>query len=239
MKIDLPTVYSQPDAKAHPFPVQIAKQALEFMQGAVFYHMLFEMAAGQRLRQDGALDDIHSTMTGNGMDKCTIDEAWEILGSYESIFQKNIMQSVLISLRSYWDWYISHLGSFVLHNYTDVFGVEASGKDARELKSIGYKEITQQVEILERTASIQIELSADTLSLVKEMSLVRNLGLHNRWEVDQRYLDKARNKDWELRFIRTFEYDELEEWRSSLAKLVSKTWIPVAVKYNGSPDYSI
>lgn len=239
MKVELPKVDSKPEAKAHKFPVQIAYQAQEFMQGAIFYYILYDTAASQRIRQSSALGEIEQSLKDKGMSKSLWEEGWSCLEKYHDVFAKNVRQSVLIMLRSHWDWYISHLGAFINKNYPFIYNQKLSNNKQKELLKIGFKEITQQIDILRNTIGLEIHLDDETLGHVREMSLVRNLGLHNRWEVDQFYLDATKSKGWNIRDIRIFEISELELWHSALVKLINESWKPVAIQFNGSPEYTI
>ena len=239
MRVELPKVESKKDAQAHAFPVQIAFQALEFMQGAIFYHILTDTAASQRIRQPKALTQIEEALRVEGMSKTLWEEGWSYLEKYQDSFVKNVRQSVLITLRSHWDWYISHLGAFIQNNYAFIFNRDLSNAKSKELLKIGFKDIVRQLKILKNAVGLDITLSDRTLDLVQEMSLVRNLGLHNRWEVDQFYLDRTKTSGWALRDIRTFDISELEEWHSALVLLVSESYEPVAVRFHGAPEHTI
>lgn len=239
MRVELPKVDSKLDAKAHKFPVQIAYQAQQFMQGAIFYYILSDTAASQRIRQPGALGEIEQSLIDEGMNKSIWEEGWGYLERYQDVFARNVRQSVLITLRSHWDWYISHLGAFINKNYSFIHNQNLNNRKEKELLHIGFKEITQQIDILREAVGLEIHLDDAVLGHVREMSLVRNLGLHNRWEVDQFYLEATASKGWSIREVRTFEIWELEQWHSALVKLINESWKPVAIRFNGVPEYTI
>src|SRR3990172_6565394 len=121
MIVALPKIESKPNAKAHSFPIQIAFQTQEFMQGAIFYHILADTAASQRIRQPNALNQLEESLRLEGMSKSLWEEGWSYLQKYQDCFVKNVQQSVLITLRSHWDWYISHIGTFIQSNYFFIF----------------------------------------------------------------------------------------------------------------------
>lgn len=239
IKIELLEVKEKPDAMAHKFPFQIAFQTMELMQGAIFHCIVSDTASSQRVRQPNALDEIEGELFAGGMKKSDWNDGWKYLRKYEELFLRNVLQSVLITLRSQWDWYISHLGSFMVANYVNAFGHEISSNKKKDLSKIGFKEVTQQIDILGKVLGDDIEVDDSIRNHLNEMSMVRNLGLHNRWEVDQYYLNKSKSTGWSLREIRTFENTELELWHSALLALIRKTWKPVAIKYNGTPSYEI
>ncbi|MDX2463269.1 MAG: hypothetical protein QNK31_02050 [Porticoccus sp.] len=239
MKIELIQCESRLDAKTHKFPMQIAFQTMEFMQGTIFHQILSDTASGQRVRQRNAMNEIEQALLEEGMEKSNCEDGWRYLQKYQGVFIQNVQQSVLITLRSHWDWYISHLGSFIKVSYPHIFGKELSNKKQKDLNQLGFKEITKQIDILGKILGEDIEIDVHTREQLSEISLVRNLGLHNRWEVDSFYLNKTNTSGWVLREIRTFEISELEGWHSALVKLIQNTWKPAAIKFNGAPEYVI
>jgi hypothetical protein len=70
------------------------------------------------------------------------------------------------------------------------------------------------------------------------MSLVRNLGLHNRWEIDAVYLKNTCNPlNWQVGEVRLVRASELLTWRNALDQLLMGTWSPIAQLYVGAPEY--
>lgn len=239
VKIELIQVESLPNSKAHKFPIQIAFQTMEFMQGTIFHNILSDTASGQRVRQHHAINEIEHELLEGGMEKSNWEDGWRYLQKYHAVFTQSVRQSVLITLRSHWDWYISHLGSFIKASYPLIYSQDLSNNLQKDLDQIGFKEITKQIDILGKILGDEVAIDLQTREHLNEMSLVRNIGLHNRWEVDQFYLNKTNASGWGLREIRIFEIGELEVWHSALIKLIQNTWKPAAIKFNGAPEYII
>jgi hypothetical protein len=107
----------------------------------------------------------------------------------------------------------------------------------KNLARIAWKEITQQLTILEESCGIRFNLSHAILSDINEMSLVRNLGMHNRWEADDYYLNKTSSSNWDLKDVRLIEIAELRSWSGSLSKLINESSLEIAIKYAGAPDF--
>ena len=130
------------DAKAHPFPYQIALQTLEYLQGAVFYFICADEAAGEFIRLPGSLDRLKAVLLKGGMQEWNWDSGWSYLDKYREIFRNAVFQNVLVVIRSYWDWYITKLAKFI------VFAREAKGdalseKDRKRLLRINRPEILE------------------------------------------------------------------------------------------------
>lgn|GEM_PF-1408141 len=236
-KIPLPSVSKTPGARAHSFPIQVSVQTQEFIQAVLFYAMFADIAAGRYVRLPNALNNIEQEVMKEGLDKKLWDNGWSYLQRYQPIFNNTIFQNVLILMRSHWDWYIRQIGEFVSFARNHVSSPALDKNQEKELARIGWKEITQQLTILEKSCGIKFNLSPAILSDINEMSLVRNLGMHNRWEVDDYYLNKTSSSKWELKDVRLTEIAELRSWSGSLSKLINETSLEIAIKYVHAPDF--
>jgi hypothetical protein len=236
-KIPLPSVSKTPGAKAHSFPVQVSIQTQEFIQAVLFYAMFADIAAGNYVRLPNALNNIEQELSKEGLDKKLWDSGWSYLQRYQPIFNNTIFQNVLILMRSHWDWYIRQIGEFVSFARNHVSSPALDRNQQKDLARVGWKEITQQLRILEESCGIKFSLSQAVLSDINEMSLVRNLGMHNRWEVDDYYLNKTSSSNWDLKDVRLIEIAELRSWSGSLSKLINETSLQLAMKYAGAPDF--
>ena len=236
-RIPLSKVMTRKDAKAHPFPYQIALQTQEFMQGAILWFICADKAAGEFIRLPNGLSMLKTSLLKEGMKESDWESGWEYLDKYKNLFQSFIFQNVLITIRSSWDWYINKLAEFI------IFALENTGNsliesELRNLLRITRPEILEQILIIEKVCKLDFHVSEEIRECIREMSLVRNLGIHNRWEVDQQYLNKASSQDrWQIGDIRTFDSKELRLWHRSLIELINKTCKPVATKYVSVSPY--
>ncbi len=230
-KIELPKITIQKGAKAHLFPIQIAYQTQEFLHGAIFYFTISDESSGIFFHIPNSINILESSLKRKGMKKPEWDLGWNIIQQYKNMFENMVFKNVLITIRSYWDWYINQLSKFIIFAQENI-GNPLQTKEYKQLTRITYKEIVEQVEIIERICRLDFNLSQEIKQKIKEMSLVRNLGLHNRWEVDQQYISKTIAKnDLKIGYIRNFTAEELHAWHKVLIKLLHDTSIPIANKY--------
>jgi hypothetical protein len=236
-RITLPRVIIQKDAKAHPFPFQVALQTEEFMQGAVFYFICADEAAGKFVRLPDGINTLKAGLLKAGMQEQEWESGWKLLSKYRGVFESIVFRNVLVTIRSYWDWYMNKLVEFVIFAQNNT-GNAMTEREVKRLLSITYKEITEQITMIENICELDFKISEETKQYIQEMSLVRNLGLHNRWEVDQHYLEKTAEKNkWQIGDIRDFDSKELRQWHTSLIDLIGKTCGPIAIKYLSAPAY--
>jgi hypothetical protein len=236
-KIPLPKLYKGKDSKAHPFPFLIAMQTLKFIQGSVFYFTLMDEAAGQFFRQENAYEKIKSLFSSYAYSDKTWETSWSCFQEYLTIFPNQIMQVSLISMKSYWDWYVSQLGKFIIFAVKNESNQSADQDKVKGLSKIGFKDITSQFGILRKVTGLSFNITQTTLDSLSELVLVRNLGIHNQWEVDETYLKWTKNGKWRKGEIRTFTKEELYNWHQSLIEAINKTSQPIAEKYVKVPEF--
>jgi hypothetical protein len=237
MRIALPQVIRATGCQAHPFPFQIAFQTQEFLQGLGFYVSFTHIAAGQIVRQPDGIERVERTMRDEGLNTGVTEQAWSILRKYERVFNNFVFQSALIGLNSHWDWYVRRLCEFIQFAHSAVGGSPLSRSDEKRLCRADRLPIGEQIEVIELGIGVPLVAAASELHELTEMSLVRNLGLHNRWEVDVQYLGKTSRTDLEVGDLRLICQSELMSWHSLLINLVNKSGVECAKRFFMAPDF--
>lgn len=239
IKISLPNISIEKNNKAHSYPFQIAYQVQEFIQGAIFYAFLSDISSGIYFKQTNSIKELKEQFIAGGGDLSTWNRGWLILDRYKDIFKITVFQNVLVAINSHWDWYIRSLGDFVIFARNYVQSPFLSKKEESDLGRVGLLSICHQIATLEKSCGVGFGISGGELGSLKEMSLVRNLALYNRWEVDQKYLDSTSNKKrWNIGQLRLFDSSELGLWHQSLLGAIKKSWQPIAIKYVNAPSFS-
>ncbi|HSF68439.1 MAG TPA: hypothetical protein VLA67_13540 [Nitrospiraceae bacterium] len=236
MRIDLPMLPRMD--RAHLYPFQIAWQTLEFVQGAMFHVIFMDIAAGQRVRQAGATMEIKNEMIAGGTTQDILDLHWKTWAKYKIVFEGFVFQNAVVSMQSHWDWYLRRLGAFIFFARRAISASPLSPKIAKNLKRIGFANFVDQLEILRESSGLPLPIPIDSVDRIREMSLVRNIGLHNRWEVDEEYLKQTHSHLLlTVGDIRTVESPELMRWHKDLMEIINATWPPVAEHYVNAPDF--
>jgi hypothetical protein len=225
------------DAEAHPFPFQIALQTQEFLQGALFHALVADIAAGEFVRQPGGTSRIDQIMHARGLRVDVGNQSWMLLRKYQHVFEGIAFQSVLIGLNSHWDWYIRRLSEFIRFARSSVGSSTLSSSDEKRLRRVERLPLDEQLVILELAIGVNLSLAAVERQELKEMSLVRNIGLHNRWETDVRYLKETTRQGLQVGELRVVGIEELQSWHSLLIKLLLSSASECAKRFNGAPDF--
>lgn len=237
MRIPLPDCHRTAVATAHPYPIQVARQAQGFIQAAIFHVSLLDVAAGQRVRQPGAIQELETYYLSHGLAAQTWEESWSLVSRYKESLEAAIFQSVVVTLRSHWDWYVRRIGEFVLYCRSHVPSTQVTKPQSVALSEIGWKEFVKQLAILEAATGLALTLPAQTMDSIVLMTHVRNLGLHNRWEVDDQYLKSHPNCELAVGDIRPVSQVDLETWSTALRAGIQVTSVAIAKKYVAAPDY--
>ena len=224
-------------AKIHPYPFRIGIQTLEFMQGSLFYASLVDIASGAYIRQPDGMANLERVFLEKLDSPKTYDDAWGIIGKYQAVFERVPFQSVLIAMNSHWDWYARKLIDFILFARKDLNQSMLEKVEEKRLARFSSLPIGEQLEIIEVVAGIKLTLSDEEKSELQEMTLVRNLGLHNRWEIDKRYLERTLRREYLLGELRIIEVGELNRWHQVFMRVINAASNEVALAFVRANDY--
>lgn len=229
---------SQQVIRAHPYPIQIGYQTQQFLHAHIF-HAQFQATCGYIfLGQPNAVEMVEREMLDKGGDPQAIALGWECLTTYQAVFSNATLQSAIVALNSHWDWYVRRLGEFVRFARQHVSSPSLKKSQESDLAKISRIPIIQQLSILEDAAGVSFALAKPDRSNLEELSLVRNLILHNRCEVDDHYLSRSACKRFEKNHLREVDSAEGHEWQKSLLTAVQETCVTLAQKFVAVPGYS-
>jgi hypothetical protein len=220
----------------HLYPLKIALRAQRLIQGSLFYDIFMDTATGQYVRTvPNAERTIKDFLINNaGWNEETYETCWACFEGYVKEFQSPIHQHAVYSMISHWDWFISNLGKFIDFAEKSLSPEKQTDKD---LLKLNLKPFTRQIEIVKKETGIPLVIADDTLDLIEEMDLVRNLGMHNEWEVDETYLKKTKTSRFKFGDKRIFYIPEITKWHSAFLQLIGALASETAVRYAQVPKY--
>ena len=220
----------------HLYPLKIALRAQRLIQGSLFYDIFVDTATGQYVRiVPNAERTIKSFLINSaGWSEETYETSWACFEDLLNEFQSPIHQHAVYSIISHWDWFISNLGRFIDFAEKSLTPEKQTDKD---LLKLNFKPVTKQIEIVKNETGISFAIDGNTLDLVVEMDLVRNLGMHNEWEVDDTYLKKTKTSRFKPGDKRVFDIQEITKWHSAFLQLIGTLASEIAVHYSQVPKY--
>jgi len=173
-------------------------------------------------------------INNTGWSEKIYETSWGCFEDYLKEFQNPIHQHAVYSIVSHWDWFISNLGKFIDFAERSISPEKQTDKD---LLKLNFKPFTKQIEIIKNETGILLNIENNTLDLIEEMDLVRNLGMHNEWEVDGTYLKKTKKSCLKSGDKRVFEIPEITKWHSAYLQLIDALAYEIAVRYAQVPKY--
>lgn len=220
----------------HLYPLKIALRAQRLIQGSLFYDVFVDTATGQYVRTvpdpERTIKDI--LISNAEWSEETYETSWGCFVDYLKEFQSPIHHHAVYSMVSHWDWFILNLGKFIGFAEKSISPEKRTDKDLDKLNSRPFKD---QIKIVKNTTGISLDIDDNTLDLVEEMHLVRNLGMHNEWEVDDKYLEKTKTDRFKSGDKRIFEISELTKWHFAYRQLIGVLASEIAVRYAHVPKY--
>jgi hypothetical protein len=219
----------------HLYPLKIALRANRLIQGSLFYGVFVDTASGLYVRAiPEAEQRVKEELLKSGWNERTYEISWSCFVDYLNEFPNPIHQSALYSIISHWDWYVSNLGKFIDFAEKQVSPTKQTDKD---LLRLNFRPFCNQIKIIKHQTRISFEISTETMDLVEEMHLVRNLGMHNEWEVDGTYLKKTKTANWKIGEKRTLDIHEITNWHSAFLKLIDVLSSNISSNYAQVPVY--
>lgn len=237
-RIRLPSYQRKPESPVHPFPYQVSMRALELLQAATFYPAFMDCAFGlYRDSTSDVMNQLHQAFIAAGMSQADWEMNTDCLEKYIEFLPSPLMQSAVVAGLSQWDWYVGKLGRFI--KFAREYGPKPTMKEAMEhnLPLIPLRPFSEQIQILNQASDNTLHISEYCIDDLREMILVRNLGVHCNWEVTAYYLKSTKTTGWSLGDTREVSIGELEVWRDALYSIINDTSRHFSVMYSKVPDF--
>jgi len=238
LKIPLPEVQrARPDA-GHPYPTQVSLQTQELLQAAVFNLAMADYAVERLVEDSSNFEALERAFIEGGADQEALDFCWQCMTTHHAVQDQWVAYSAVVALRSHWDWYVSRLGSFVSFAREHLDLPPMKPRRLKLLGRLGLQPLRVQLPLLEESLDLEFDLDSEQRENLAEMSLVRNLIIHNRGEVDSFHLSATHSSGWTLGELRTISREEGKVWHWALLQTVVRTSTRVSEKCASVPHYS-
>lgn len=228
------------DGRPHAYPHQIGLRALRLLQGAMFYASFTDIAVGQYMRRhkEEAYLSVRDEMLRGGSSKDTFELGWDCFREYLEILPNPVFQASLFAMRTSWDWYLRRLVGFVTFARSHLGEPALTGQTGKQWSGATKLSIRKQLLLLEHVSGCTFGIAGEAVVNAEEMTLVRNLGIHHHWEIDDTYLRlTSHSEKWRLGQIRGFAGGDLLVWRTALDEILSSTSRTIAQRYWEVPTY--
>lgn len=223
-------------ANFHPYPKRISLRAQKLLQGSLFYFIFLDTATGLYLSKshDPEKDVREALISKANWEVKTYEISWDCFTEYVNEFLNPIQQQVIFSMVSHWDWFVSKIGKFINFANHELNLLSQSEKD---LNNLSLKPFTKQLEIIKSASSIPFNIKPASIELIEELHLVRNLGLHNEWEVDELYLQRSKSSGYKVGQKRNVDMSEINSWHKAFVDLITSLSDEIATRYYSVSSY--
>jgi hypothetical protein len=199
------------------------------------YLMIQDLAAHDYF---ALVDNAYSIFENKIVDKLMSRETWELTWScfeeYVTISKSPVFQYSLFAMSFNWDWFIKHLGLFIdLADFS--LTNSATEKERKIFSKLHQKPISEQLALVISKIPI-VTLEQENIENVVELFLVRDLGAHNGWSVDNKYLDKSKNNKFKLGEEREISIGDLSLWVTSLSSVINSISLATSKHYFEAPN---
>jgi hypothetical protein len=226
-----------PHATAHPYPHRLALSTAEILQGTLFFFTVEDGASARLFQIPAEVEALEREFEAAAPG--VWEQGWGIVAKHDEAFGNLVIRNGLVAITSEWDWYVRKMAAFVeFARAPDSAPAPMSSAQRKDFRRIGFLAVGQQIDSLGHAAGVDFDISADTRDSLAELSLVRNLGVHNRWEVDEAYLSHSATDAFKLGETRLFDGVELQQWRDDLMEAVGSITARLGSRFNKAPEFS-
>lgn len=193
----------------HPYPITTYVDADATIQAFMDYMDGMGFARRAVSAQPGGLPKI---LEENGWSTERIEKSVAIQRRIGSLLRGFTLQNNIFIMAFQWDWFIYRIGRFVLWGLEQEKSPLLSMGLRDDLGRITARAVSRQLARLEFACGLKDVVSATAMEDIEELGLMRNIGAHNRWEVDEKYLASTKtvgpNGPWKIGEYRSYGDDE-------------------------------
>jgi hypothetical protein len=218
------------NGQMHPFPKNLEITIRKRIQGIFTYLVITDHASYLHFANnpDGyqqLIDRLKSVGFSNGID----DESWNDFKLILNEKPHPLNQQVVFNIEFAWDRFLNEIGRFIVVANKEI-GITYSSKDERTIKRFHLAPFKEIVDCLNRNMGPTL-IHDQEIDSVNELSLLRNLGVHNDWIIDEEYCTKTKNQNLIIGEIRDVTIEEVIPLYSDLLSSMSKIASLVSFQY--------
>lgn len=223
----------------HSYPIRTYVDADSTIQAYMDYMDGLGFSRRAITAQPGGLEMVLET---NGWSAERIEKSVAIQKRIAPLLRGFTLQNNIFIMAFQWDWFIYRIGRFAL------WGLEQENSPLllkglrKDLQRITALAVLKQVAHLELACDLKDTVTAAAMEDIEELGLMRNIGAHNRWEVDEKYMDKTKTVGptgpWKIGEYRV--YGDAEWLKLNVSMRRDGTWKiaeAIAVRFKDLGDF--
>lgn len=223
----------------HPYPIRTYVDADSTIQAYMDYMDGLGFARKEITSRPGGLETV---LEANGWSRERIEKSVAIQKRIGPLLRGFTLQNNIFVMAFQWDWFIYRIGRFVLWALAQEGRSELSAGLRHDLERLSFLEVSRQISRLELACGLSGTVNPRAIEDIQELHLMRNIGAHNRWEVDEKYLEMTKtvgpDGPWRIGEYRVYGDEEWLRLNLSLRRDGTyKIAEAVAIRFSGLGDF--
>jgi len=217
----------------HGYPHRLAQYVREMVLAQFTYQVVKRAALQTLVRHPDGLEKLRMELNvdgDGGLREDVFRDHWQIERRFVKMRPIWDNQDIILHWSSAWDWFIRRVAQFISKAQL-AKGIAVSHKKVLNMP------FRQQISWLDRSCQSHIT-DERSLGAVEEMIRVRHLGVHNAWQVDQKYLGEHPASSFRLGQIRVVEDRELSIWQAAMLEVIDRCASVVAERFSDAPSHA-
>ncbi|TGL19768.1 hypothetical protein EHQ47_16865 [Leptospira bourretii] len=223
---------STDENKIYTYPFQIGLQTLEIVNANLFYIIFTDTAASLQVKKENGIQEIYNKMKLDGASDKNIEKGMEYFKEYEIILKSSVYMRFLTEMVAQWEFYLSEMQKFMQLNINLINPEILNNTLKKQFDRLTKLEILKQIDTITIIVDNKLKINESDKELLSEMFLLRNLGQHNRWECDEKYLHLSKQgKKWELGHLRMIKQEEVTEMYRAFSSTIRTITEALSLKF--------
>ena len=208
---------------AHPYPARLAQTARQLLLEQQL-SWATQWGCRELVESDPVLRTRLRTERLSGLQADLFVDDWIAQSEFSVLIPVWLGQAAIVTFSSTWDWYVRRLAHFCCESLLE------EGNTWKPLRRVPLRE---EIAWLDKACGGTAPAAA--VSDVCECTLVRNLGVHNAWAVDEDYLRRSPNASrFVVDDIRLATHTEILGWMNALNVLFEHYEAVAGIRFSNS-----
>jgi len=197
-----------PNSKAHPYPLNLDMTIRKKIQGVFTYFIITDQATYLHFsRGPNSYNEFDARIRSQGFTNGIDNESWQDFKLYIEAKPEPLAQQIIFNIEFSWDRYLNGIREFIQKGNKSL-NINFSNDDNKIIKRMHLSPFPDVVSCIDRNIGFT-DISHKEIDSVTELSLLRNLGVHNDWIIDETYLQKTKETNVILGELRVFTASDI------------------------------
>jgi hypothetical protein len=235
MKI-IPMYIRASSGSVHPFPINLEMTTRRKVQGIFMYFTIVDNASHLFFKPDNpnALNLLIERLNQIGVSTKTFDSSWQDFVIYMESKPSTTVQQAIFNIEFAWDRFISEIKHFMIRG-NEILNITLPDKEKRILKRLDKYSQREIIDYINKNIEVTNITEREIVSIT-ELCLLRNLGVHKDWVIDNDYSKKTTTQYKKIGELRDVDFSEFQIYFSDWMNILGKISRPISEFYKDVHD---